>query len=167
MEETFQYRFMEPSEETEVCDLVIRVFNEFIAHQYSQEGVREFLKYVQPELFLLRSQRNHFVLLATIQGKIVGMIEIRNNRHVSLLFVDKQFQQRGIGRELLWRSLKICKLEIALKRSPKLQEVSLHSSPNAIQIYERMGFHQKAPEQVRNGIRFTQMVLELPKDQRH
>jgi GNAT superfamily N-acetyltransferase len=167
MEETFQYRFMEPGEETEVCDLVIRVFKEFIAHQYSQEGGREFLKYVQPELFLRRSQKNHFVLLATIHGKLVGMIEILNNRHVSLLFVDKRFQKRGIGRELLRRSLKICKLEIALKRSPELQEVSVNSSPNAIQIYEKMGFHQKVSEQVKNGIRFTQMVLELPKDQRH
>jgi GNAT superfamily N-acetyltransferase len=167
MEETFQCRFMEPSEETEVCDLVMRVFKEFIAHQCSQEGVREFLEYIQPEWFLRRSQKNHFVLLATIQDKIVGMIEVRNNRHVSLLFVDKRFQQRGIGRELLQRSLKICKLEIALKRSPELQEVSVNSSPNAIQIYERMGFHQKGSEQVNNGIRFTQMVLELPKEQRH
>ncbi len=156
---------MEPAEETEVCDLVIRVFNEFIAHQYSQQGVREFLKYAQPELFLRRSQKNHFVLLATVQGKIVGMIEIRTNRHVSLLFVDKRFQQRGIARELLQRSLKICKLEIALKRSPELQEVSVNASPNAIQIYERMGFHQKGPEQVKNGIRFTQMALVLPKEE--
>jgi hypothetical protein len=46
MEETVQYRFMEPSEETGVCNLVIRVFKEFIAHQYSHEGVHEFLKYV-------------------------------------------------------------------------------------------------------------------------
>jgi GNAT superfamily N-acetyltransferase len=167
MEETVQYRFMEPSEETGVCNLVICVFKEFIAHQYSQEGVCEFLKYVQPELLLRRSQKNHFVLLAAIQGKIVGMIEIRNNRHVSLLFVDKQFQQRGIGRELLRRSLKICKLEISLKRSPELQEVSVNSSPNSIQIYESMGFHQKGSEQVKNGIRFTEMVLELPKEQRH
>jgi GNAT superfamily N-acetyltransferase len=166
MKETVQYRFMEPSEETGVSDLVIRVFKEFIAHQYSQEGVHEFLKYVQPELFLRRSQKNHFVLLATIQDKIVGMIEIRNNRHLSLFFVDKRFQQRGIARELLRRSLKICKLEISLKRSPELQEVSVNSSPNAIQIYERMGFRQKGYEQVNNGIRFTQMVLELPKEWR-
>lgn len=167
MEETVQYQLMRPSEETDVCNLVIRVFNEFIAHQYSHEGVREFLKYVQPELLLRRSQKNHFVLLATIQDKIVGMIEIRNNRHVSLLFVDRRFQQRGIGRELLQRSLNICKLEISLKRGPELQEVSVNSSPNSIQIYERIGFRRIGSEQVKNGIRFTQMVLELTKEQRH
>jgi ribosomal protein S18 acetylase RimI-like enzyme len=167
MEETVQYRFMEPSEETEVCNLVIHIFKEFIAHQYSQEGVREFLKYVQPELLLRRSQKNHFVLLATMQGKIVGMIEIRSNRHISLLFVDKRFQQRGIAKELLRRSLKICKLEISLKRSPELQEISVNSSPNSVQIYERIGFRQTGSEQVENGIRFTQLVLKLPKEQRH
>jgi predicted GNAT family N-acyltransferase len=63
--------------------------------------------------------------------------------------------------------LTICKLEISLKRSPELQEVSVNSSPNSIQIYERMGFRQKGSEQVKNGIRFTQMVLEVPKEQRY
>jgi ribosomal protein S18 acetylase RimI-like enzyme len=166
MEKTVQYRFMEPGEETGVCNLVIGVFSKFIAHQYSHEGIREFLKYVQPELLLRRCRKNHFVLLAIIQDKIVGMIEVRSNRHVSLLFVDKRFQQRGIATELLRRSLKICKLEVFLKRSPELHVVSVDSSPNSIQIYERIGFRRKGPEQVKNGIRFTEMVLELPKERR-
>ena len=156
MEEPLQYRPMNPGEETRVCELVSLVFNEFVAPLYAQEGVQEFFKYVDPVLLWKRSQENHFVLVATIQDKIAGMIEIRDHNHISLLFVDRQFQQRGISKELLRRALEIC-----LQQEPKLAEVSVNSSPNAVQVYEKLGFYQKSPEQVKNGIRFVPMVLEL------
>jgi predicted GNAT family N-acyltransferase len=147
---------MNPGEETKVCNLVSRVFNDFVAPLYDQEGVQEFFKYVEPTLLWQRSQENHFVLVATIRDKVVGMIEIRDYNHVSLLFVDRQFQQRGISKELLRRALETC-----LQHEPKLAEVSVNSSPNAVQVYERLGFYQKKPEQIKNGIRFVPMVLEL------
>jgi hypothetical protein len=45
-------RLMGTNEVTEVCNLVMCVFNEFIAPSYSQEGVNEFLKYAQPDALL-------------------------------------------------------------------------------------------------------------------
>ena len=42
-----KYRFMQAGEEQETCDLVIRVFNEFVAHQYSEQDIQKFLKYVE------------------------------------------------------------------------------------------------------------------------
>jgi predicted GNAT family N-acyltransferase len=156
MEEPLQCRPMNPGEETKVCNLVSRVFNDFVAPLYDQEGVQEFFKYVEPTLLWQRSQENHFVLVATIRDKVVGMIEIRDYNHVSLLFVDRQFQQRDISKELLRRALETC-----LQHEPKLAEVSVNSSPNAVQVYERLGFYQKKPEQIKNGIRFVPMVLEL------
>ena len=39
---------MQEGEEQEICDLVIRVFNEFVAHQYLEHGIQEFMKYVEP-----------------------------------------------------------------------------------------------------------------------
>jgi ribosomal protein S18 acetylase RimI-like enzyme len=107
MDEALIFRSMGSEEETGVCDLVMRVFNEFIAPPYSREGVTEFLQYARPDALLYRSQKNHFVLLATAQNRIIGMIEIRDHYHVSMLFVDGSFQQRGVSRELLRRALEI------------------------------------------------------------
>ena len=153
-----KYRLMEPGEENEICDLVIHIFNEFIADLYSQRGVRQFLRYVKPRLLLQRSQANHFVMVAKIQEQIVGMIEVRNFEHISLFYVLKEFQMKGISKELLRRSKEMC-----LKNKPDLDQITVNSSPNAVQIYEKLGFHKIGSEQVRNGIIFTPMIYGLKK----
>jgi ribosomal protein S18 acetylase RimI-like enzyme len=147
---------MKPGEESEVFDLVFRTFSEFIAPHYSRAGVLEFLKYIRPGYLLERLQKDHFFLLATAQRKIIGIIEVRENSHISLLFVDRQFQQRGIARELLRRTLRIC-----LKKKPDLSKISVNASPNSVRIYQRLGFRPAGSEQVKRGIRYTPMTLTL------
>ena len=156
MENLITYRPMGPGEEKEVCDLVNRVFDEFVGPGYAEQGVLEFRNYVQPEALLERCQTTDFVLVATALDKIVGMIEIRANEHLSLLFVDRQYQGQGISRELLRRALDLCR-----RARPTLARLTVNSSPYAVSIYEKLGFEQVEPEKVVNGIRFIPMVLKL------
>ncbi len=151
------YRPMQPGEETAVADMVARVFNEFVAPGYSAQGVQEFMKYAAPDALLTRAQLHHFTLLATAQDRVVGMIEVRNHNHISMLFVEKSFQRQGIAAELLRKALDICRAH-----NPDLTEISVNSSPYAVPVYERLGFRQEKPEQVINGIRFIPMILTLP-----
>ena len=44
-DQTVINRAMEAGEEQQVCDLVVRVFSDFVAPLYSPEGVHEFLTY--------------------------------------------------------------------------------------------------------------------------
>ncbi|MFX0126358.1 MAG: GNAT family N-acetyltransferase, partial [Candidatus Hodarchaeota archaeon] len=147
MNEKISYRLMESGEEAEGCELVIQVFDKFISELYSEEGVREFLRYVKPLLFILRSKANHFVLIAKEQEKIIGMIEVRNYTHIPLFYVHQKFQQKGVGKELLRRALEIC-----LEHKLELLEITVNSSPNAVVIYENLGFVKAGSEQLRNGI---------------
>jgi len=87
---------MRPGEEVEVCELITRVFDEFIAPDFSPEGVDEFLKYIQPDALRERSETDHFTLVATLAEELVGVIEIRNHNHVSLYFVDQAHIGLGI-----------------------------------------------------------------------
>jgi predicted GNAT family N-acyltransferase len=147
---------MQEGEEEEVCAFVLPVFNEFVAPQYSEEGIEEFLKYLEPHYLSERCQEDDFVLLATSQGRIVGMIELVKNSHISLIYTDGHLHGIGIGRELLKRSLEVC-----ITNQPALTEITLNSSPNAVEIYEKLGFTVTKPEQIKNGIRFVPMKLEL------
>ena len=157
MKGPFEYRLMKRGEETEVCDLALRVFEEFVAPQFSEEGVQEFRNRADPHLFLRRAQWNHFILIATTaQKEIVGMIEIRDYSHVALLFVDAEFQRKGIGGELLRRALAICR-----RRNQNLSKVTVNSAPNAVEIYERLGFRRAGPERCEDHIRSVPMVLDL------
>jgi GNAT superfamily N-acetyltransferase len=153
---SLEYRLMKRGEEAEVSRLAHQVFDEFVAPQFSHEGVREFQIYSDPHLLLLRSRWNHFVLLAAAEEMIAGMIEVRYDGHVALFFVEGQHQGSGVGGELLRRALEIC-----LIRNPKLSKVTVNSSPNAVGIYERLGFRQAGAERAENRMRFVPMVLDL------
>jgi ribosomal protein S18 acetylase RimI-like enzyme len=147
---------MQAGEEQEVCALVIRVFNEFVAHQYSDNGIQEFLKYVEPHCLSERSQEDDFVVLAISHGKVVGMIELVKNSHISLFYTERNHQRIGIGRELLRKALEFC-----ISDEPTLTRITVNSSPNAVNIYEKLGFYVMKPEQVKNGIRFVPMRLKI------
>ncbi|HEX8965551.1 MAG TPA: GNAT family N-acetyltransferase [Patescibacteria group bacterium] len=139
-----------------IYTLVSDVFDQFVAPNYIEEGNQEFYKYLDKNAVNNRLQNNHFIILCKARGKVVGLIEVRNLNHVSMLFVNAAYQGRGIAKQLLSRALEICK-----KQDPQLKEVSVHSSPNSVVIYEKLGFVKVKEEQIINGIRFTPMILKI------
>lgn len=151
-----EFRPMKPGEEAEVARLVLRVFDEFVAPQFSKEGVQEFRNYIDPHLFLLRSRWEHFVILAVTQKEIVGMIEVRDDGHVSLFFVEGRHQGSGVGSELLRRALGICQ-----RRNPEMSNATVNSSPNAVGVYERLGFRRAGAERAGDHIRSIPMILDF------
>ena len=156
MDEAVTYRVMNPADVIDVSELITRVFNQFIAPEYSIEGVQEIHHYIQPSAVKARQETNHFALISVVQDKVVGMIEVRNYNHLSLLFVASEYQRRGIAKELFRRALQICRAT-----EPKLSEITVNSSPYAAPIYEKLGFCRTGSKQVRNGIGFIPMVLQL------
>lgn len=151
-------RKIEPGEEQKVCLLVKRVFDEFVAPLYETEGVEEFLKYVNPDRMVARLCSNHFILIAEKGGNPLGMIEIRDFNHISLLFVEGISQRHGIAKRLLAEALELCKSKV------DISEMSVNSSPNAVEAYSKLGFKIDDQEQLKNGIRFVPMKLRIKKD---
>lgn len=147
---------MKPDEKTEFSDLVIRMMNEFVAHDYLEEGLWEFLKCIQPEQIMSGSRIKHFVLIAEMKDQIIGTIEIREYNHISLFCVEKQYRQRGIGRKLLQRALNLCE-----KHNPDLSELSVNALPGSVHIYKRLGFHSEKPGAMERAIPYTPMFLIL------
>jgi predicted N-acetyltransferase YhbS len=146
---------MRPDEAPAVCKLVEEVFNQFVAPTYVPEGVREFLRYVDPEKLIRRTEDNHSTVIAESHGQIVGMVEMRNGNHVSLLFVKPSEQKRGIARGLM-------RHVIAMHRC---ERITVHSSPNAEPIYMRLGFRPDGPEQTKHGMRFVPMTWTRTKQE--
>jgi predicted GNAT family N-acyltransferase len=156
-DQTVIYRAMKAGEERDVCRLVARVFADFVAVLYSPQGVREFLAYAADfDQLRERLQANHFVLVAETQGRIVGAIEVRNCDHISLFFVDGELQRKGIGNGLWRRALVSC-----LANRPDVVKITVHSSPNAVEAYQKLGFQAEGPEQTENGIRFIPMAFAV------
>ena len=156
MNDPLTYRLLAPDDIPAVHDLIKGVFLSDMAPYYSSEGQQEFLRYVDPDALYARRKRNHIALLALLKDEIVGVVELQDYCHLSLLFVRKPYQGRGISKDLLRRSLGLC-----LSQRVDVLTLTVHASPNAISMYEKLGFRHLKPEQVSHGIRFTLMELNL------
>jgi GNAT superfamily N-acetyltransferase len=79
--------------------------------------------------------------------RTVGMIEVRDGRHICLFFVDGAFQGRGIGRRLFEAAL--------AQRESTSGYMEVHASPFSVPVYTALGFRKTA------GIKYVPMRMEL------
>ena len=158
MDIPIEYRRMKPGDEDSVHNFISGVFNQFVAPEFSQEGVDEFMKYVQPDALAGHLKADHFGIIANSASDIIGVIVVRNHNHVALFFVDARYQRSGIGRKLLSKALEICDSHEA-----KPSNLTVNASPNSKTAYERLNFKATDTEQCVNGIRFIPMILSKQK----
>jgi len=144
-----------PRELEEAFAMVNRVFLEFVAPDYSPEGVAEFLRFFEPELAreaLVADERQMWV--AIVDGSVVGAIALRSMNHICLFFVDSAFHHQGIGHALY----------VAARdhlRAIGREFVSVYSSRYAVQVYERLGFIQVSDEVLVRGMYCTPMCAYI------
>ncbi len=133
-------------------DLVWQVFLEFEAPDYSEEGIQEFKKFIDLNSIEQKINKNEILFWGCFSGEnIVGVAATRQPCHISLLFVDKEHHRQGIGRELL------STITFFFKEEGVNREMTVNSSPYAVEIYHKLGFIDTDTEQLVNGIRFTPM----------
>ncbi len=154
---TVQIRQGKPADATLVSALSQRVFDQTVAPGCTTEGITEFHRYTDAHTWAARQGAGHITLLAEVEGRPVGLIEVREAHHISLLFVDQPWQRQGIGRQLLDRAL-----AHARRQRPGLRQLAVNAAPSAVTAYECLGFQRSEPERTVDGIRFVPMTLTLP-----
>ena len=150
------YRQIHPSETAAASSLAREVFDRFVAPHYQTEGVAEFHRYASAEALSQRHKSGHITLVAEHSGELVGMLHLREPRHISMLFVQPSRQRGGIARGLLAAA--------AALAGDADCEFTVSSSPNAVSAYERLGFRITGSEQCVHGIRFVPMQRLSPND---
>ncbi len=156
MSAELRYRAMRPGEAGAVSALILASFDEFIGPDHTADGIAEFRKFAAPEAIAARAADDHLVRVATADGVLAGMIEVREHNHVALLFVDKAYQGQGVARGLLRTAL-----ADARAADPDVERVTVNSSRYGVAAYEKLGFRQTGPERAVNGIVFIPMAMRL------
>jgi GNAT superfamily N-acetyltransferase len=157
--ETIRIEKYQNGQEIIIHRLIKKVYNEFVAPDYPDEGNRFFYKWIKPSKIAERQRYQINLWVAFIDSKLVGMIEIRDNKFISLLFVDKEHQGQGIAKKLFDKSLK----EI-IRRDPKLDKFYVHASPFSIPVYKKMGFTETNIMQEENAIKYLPMEMTIKKE---
>ncbi len=134
--------------------LVREVFMEFEAPVYSQAGVRAFLSFISYDSILERFENGQLQFWGCFEAQIpIGVLAIRDGSHICLLFVKKNRHRQGVARRLFGALLQHC--------GGKVREITVNSSPYAVEAYRHLGFIATGSEQTLNGIRFTPMAYRF------
>lgn len=139
--------------EKEILDLVRRVFDEYCSSDCDQFGLKVFYDFIEEYNFIERNTSNSVTFIASIDNTAAGMIEMRDNNHICLLFVDKKYQGMGIARRLMDAAQKQ-----AAKKGSK--QIDVNASLFSVPIYEKLGFRKTDTVKEVNGITFFPMLLE-------
>jgi GNAT superfamily N-acetyltransferase len=97
-------------------------------------------------------------LVALIEGKLVGVLGIRDGQNILHLFVADSYQRRGIAGALWGRA----KSEL-LAADDEINMV-VNSSIYAVPVYERFGFKVIGPRVEGAGVTYVPMQLMISHD---
>jgi GNAT superfamily N-acetyltransferase len=139
---------------TKAFFVVNEVFAEFVAPDYSVQGVAAFRKMVTKEFMHSLQKNNGFVLNAMVRSEVIGTIAVRDANHIALFFVKKDHQGKGVGKALYNKAKQM------IKDAGKTV-ITVHSSPYAVICYEALEFSAVDTEKVENGIRYIPMEASI------
>ncbi len=126
------------------------------APEYAPEGVKNFHDFVKGD-----ELKNMFVLgeyrawaAYDDDDTIVGILGIRRHWHVSLLFVEPELHHQKIATRLLNQAF-------SEAMSEGVTQMTVNSSPYAVEFYHKIGFTDMDREKTTDGIRYTPMSIDL------
>ena len=90
--------------------------------------------------------------VAESNGRILGFVGVRDNRHLYHLFVANAFQRQGVARRL-WT---IAREQCIAAGNPGT--FTVNSSNSAVAVYERLGFVRSGPMKNNDGVLYNPMA---------
>jgi GNAT superfamily N-acetyltransferase len=135
-------------------NMIINVFDEFVGKDYSIHGNNTFKDFIKPKNILDRFNGLN-IFVAKYNNEIIGVLETRNNNHISLFFVKKDFHKQGIGKILFGKYLE------TIKNNSEIKIITVNSSIYAEKIYEKLGFIKINEIQEKDGIKYIPMEYKI------
>ena len=126
-------------------ELAWEVFGEFEAPDYTPQGTDAFYASIHDPAYLARLR-----IYGAFDGDaLIGILATRNGgAHIALFFVRGTYHRQGVGEQLFFRAC----------RENTTGQMTVNSSPYAVEVYRRLGFCERDAEQTTDGIRYTSML---------
>lgn len=155
-EERYTIRPAYRNEWEDAMALAWKTFMQFEAQDYTKEGIKSFQNFISDNFLYRMFIMGGYQLFGAYDGnQIIGIISLRNETHISLLFVDAAYHKQGIGRALIQYISQYLLMEMGRNY------LTVNAAPYAIGFYHRCGFQDIGPEETNDGIRYTPMKLFL------
>jgi GNAT superfamily N-acetyltransferase len=139
-------------QDAEAISLLINSLSYHFTQDPQGKGAEAFLQTISPSAIrALTEAPNMLYCKAVVDGRLAGVVALREHTHLYHLFVDPAFQNQGLSRRL-WLHVKGIALTIGHAGS-----FTVNATPYAVPVYERFGFVATGSRVDKNGISFVPM----------
>lgn len=145
-----QIRLLEEKDLVAVSALCVDAFSVAVAPSLSHEGVETFKNIASVGSFLNRMSQNNTILVYEENGRVIGVVELKEGRHVAMLFVSPDCQEMGIGRKLI----------SAIMPFISADTITVKASLNSVPAYLKYGFTCAGDPDERAGLVYQSMELK-------
>lgn len=141
----------------QALELVWQVFLVCDSEDYEELGVKTFQHFIRYENMEEMMESGELVFFGAYDSnRLIGVIAMRSGFHISLLFVDCEYQRQGVAKKLVRRASAYC-----MERNPMLRYITVNASPHGLPAYLAMGFKPLSEELKKEGMRYTLMRITL------
>ncbi len=144
-----------PADAKDISELISGLSVKFITEKFSSAGGAHLLSTMTSQAvegYMQSGSRYH---VAEMSGSIVGVVAVKDNKHLYHLFVAEQYQRQGIAGKLWNLAMEEC------LDNGNLGEFTVNSSEYAQRAYERLGFVAQPGPRIKNGVVFYPMRLQV------
>jgi len=141
------------TDSSEISSLISRNAKSLLNDDFDGDGLVFFLNTVSDQSIREYMEQGFNYVVALVRHEIVGVIAIKDYRHMFHLFVDKAHHKKGIAKQL-WDN--ISRDSIARGNT---EIFTLNSTSYALPVYQHWGFNRTDDLQTRHGISYTPMEL--------
>ena len=139
----------------DISELISGLSAKFITGEFSSAGRAHLLSTMTPqaiEKFIQSGYRYH---VAEMDGSLVGVVAVKDDKHLYHLFVAEKYQRQGIAKKLWQLAMKEC------LNNKNTGEFTVNSSEYAQDVYKRLGFVARPGPRIKDGVIFFPMSLHV------
>jgi GNAT superfamily N-acetyltransferase len=155
MMESMTIRQAEERDAHAISDLIYEVSEAFLFQRFSDEGRQNFVRSIEPTAIADYINGEFYYYLAEAESELMGLIAMRDFRHLYHLFVRAAFQGRGIARKLWDYARETC----IYAGNPG--DFTVNSSAYALPVYLKWGFVEAGAAFDKGGIVSTPLRLRV------
>lgn len=153
----YQIKCLKIGELEKALKLVWSMFQKIEELDYKEKNISELKNIISWKEFFYKIAYGEIKLIGCLhEGEIIGVIGIREMKHICMFFVDGEYHRRGIGRKLFQTAVEVC-----IANTQELREITVDVLPYAKEVYYHLGFEDADQEQIIKGIRFISMKYRI------
>ncbi|MCP4261243.1 MAG: GNAT family N-acetyltransferase [Planctomycetes bacterium] len=136
-----------------VSSVCIDAFMGSVAPTLKEEGIKTFQAIASLASLEGRMEAENEMIVYESDGEVVGYIELKEGRHIAMLFVSPSFQKKGVGKSLISTILPYAKSDV----------ITVSASLTSIPAYLNFGFEYAGEVSESAGLTYQPMQIKLNK----